>query len=203
MKRLLKWFVVPTALLLIILVVVANLLAEPASTLPAPDGATPITLADGRVESLERVLERAADRARVLAADVPETASEEVADPQQPTQGSMEQVRTVLIRSNQEPSPDETDLFTLGRYAMRKGRVEEALALLQSVPEQHERYDTAQRYIGWELLTKELDKPGLGLAYMNRALDAAPLEGENWQDASRVYLRTLGVRWDPVNNRMR
>jgi hypothetical protein len=38
---------------------------------------------------------------------------------------------------------------------------------------------------------------------MNRALNDAPLEGENWQDASRVYLRTLGIRWDPVSNRMR
>jgi hypothetical protein len=74
------------------------------------------------------------------------------------------------------------------------------MALFLSVEENHPRWDDAQRRIGWELLTKRMDRPAVGLAYLNRALSGDPADGENWQDASRVYLRTLGIDWDPVRD---
>jgi hypothetical protein len=208
MKRILKWFVVPMLLMALVLVVVANLLVDPAGTLSPPDPSLLITLPDGRHERLDELLERSAADLGQEESDEPEH------DPPDGVAAVSEEPTVVevdldaidiqqFLELSFELAPDETDVFRLGRHAMRAGRVDEALALLQSVPEDHDQYGTAQRFIGWELLTKQMDRPALGLAYMNRALDAGPLEGENWQDASRVYLRTLGIRWDPVNNVMR
>lgn len=204
MKKFLRWFVLPMVLLVGVLVAVANLMGRPGELLPSPDPDRLITLPDGRQETLGALLTRASRSAEELpvvpeAIEAPDTTGEPT--PLDPVDEVAEAL--TLFRWPAELSPDETDVFLLGRHAMRAGRLEEALALLQSVPEDHDDYDTAQRFIGWELLTKEMDKPGLGLAYMNRALDAGPLKGENWQDASRVYLRTIGIRWDPVNNTMR
>ena len=46
------------------------------------------------------------------------------------------------------------------------------------------------------LLTNRLGRPAAGLGYANRSLDADPLSGEAWQDASRVYLATLGPSFE-------
>ncbi len=206
MKRALLWIVTPIVLLLVLLVVVANVIADPASDLPPPDPSLVITLPDGdRVPLGELVARSRGSRD----AEPPAPAGPATGEPADATAADdgIEVVQgedgDTLVRFTWPPPVDPDDVFSLGRHAMRDGRTEEALALLQSVPEDHPQYSRAQRYIGWELLTLRMDKPGLGLAYMNRALDARPLDGENWQDASRVYLRTLGVRWDPVTNRVR
>jgi hypothetical protein len=201
LKRVLKFVVLPVVLVAATLLLAANLLGEPMGTLPPPDPGRPITLPDGRVEPLGDLLARLRERP----SDEPEPLGQEAPGPRDDQGGEVQatvdeaegEVRHVF---RWPPPPDEDDVFSLADHALREGRDEEAMALFLSVEENHPRWDDAQRRIGWELLTKRMDRPAVGLAYLNRALSGDPADGENWQDASRVYLRTLGIDWDPVRD---
>lgn len=191
MKKVLKLVVLPAVLIVAALVVTANLLAEPLGTLPAPDLSRPITLPDGRTEPLGELLARlASERA------APEDAGQEDADASDEGTAARVEGEDVAEGTFRFPVLDEDDVFSLGMHAMREGRDEEALALLLSVPPDHEEYSRAQRFVGWELLARRREQPRLAVAYVNRSLRADPFSGNGWQDASRVYLSTLGLDAD-------
>jgi hypothetical protein len=67
----------------------------------------------------------------------------------------------------------------------------QARALYASVPPDDPSYVLAQRRLGWEFQTKLDGDPLAGVASVNRSLRADPLDGNAWQDASRVYLESL------------
>jgi hypothetical protein len=67
----------------------------------------------------------------------------------------------------------------------------QARALYASVPPDDPSYALAQRRLGWEFQTKLDGDPLAGVASVNRSLRADPLDGNAWQDASRVYLESL------------
>jgi hypothetical protein len=90
--------------------------------------------------------------------------------------------------------PAGQDIVDLAERRLRAGDVEQALALYQSVTEDHPRFAFCQRRIGWDILTRGRDEPSRGVAFVNASIAAAPFEGNAWQDAVRVYLSTLGVR---------
>ena len=93
-----------------------------------------------------------------------------------------------------------TEIVWLARKAYNDGRLDEAVALLNEVPRGDPEYSRAQRYLGWEVLTERGGNPRAGLAHMREAIHADPLDGENWQDAARVFLASVGVPYDPVHN---
>ena len=209
MKRALRVVLLSVLLLLVLVVGLANLMGD-GEPLPPPDPALVITLPDGREEPLGDLLERLAQEAATSAAEPEAAVDEEAAaagdpprDDDDPLLARMDEEGVVRVSFRWPPPVDPTDVFSLGFHAFLEHRDEEALALLQSVPEDHPRYADAQRRIGWDLLTNRMGRPAAGLAYANRSLDADPLSGEAWQDASRVYLATLGIPWDPVQNRIR
>ena len=52
-------------------------------------------------------------------------------------------------------------------------------------------YGLAQRRLGWEIQTRFEGDPLAGVGSVNRSLRANPLDGNAWQDASRVYLESV------------
>jgi hypothetical protein len=90
--------------------------------------------------------------------------------------------------------PQGEDLVDLAEARLRAGDIGQALALYQSVGADHPRWADCQRRIGWDILTRERREPTRGVAFVNAALVAEPLQGNGWQDAARVYLCTLGLR---------
>ena len=88
--------------------------------------------------------------------------------------------------------PSDGDIFGLAEYSLLNGDHEQALALFRSLPKEHPRYGRAQRRIGWDIYTRAMNEPNLGLAFVNRSVLESPGEGNAWQDAYRVYAATLG-----------
>lgn len=206
MKRVLRWVLIPLVSLVLILVAVANFLADSEPLRPEDFAAQPITLPSGETLAFATYVERLerGDFEPVAATNERLKDAAEALDDEDPAAAILDDdgelaMDQVLFRW--PPEPDPSDPFSMGRWAYHEGRFDEALALLVAVEPDHPSYDRAQRYVGWELLTKTQDRPRAGLAYMNRALNADPLGGENWQDAARVYLRAVGVRFDPVHGR--
>ncbi|KAA3612892.1 MAG: hypothetical protein DWQ01_04090 [Planctomycetota bacterium] len=77
------------------------------------------------------------------------------------------------------------------RDLVSKGHVEEAITLLRSIPDDHPDFARAQRFIGWDLYTKELNQPRIGLTFVQRSIRESPTNGNAWQDAYRVFNRSF------------
>ncbi len=104
-------------------------------------------------------------------------------------------VLEAMLTGPAAPGPGETDLYRLGRHAARSGKIDQAVALLRSVPAEHPEYSRAQRFLGWDLYTEQLDRPDIGIDYVTRSLRADVFEGNAWQDAYRVYLKSITPGW--------
>ncbi|GJM23108.1 MAG: hypothetical protein DHS20C15_30230 [Planctomycetota bacterium] len=211
LKRVVRWVLIPLVVVVLVLVAVANLLAEPEVLRPQDFAAQAITLPSGETLAFASYLERLERGdfeprpAEVERAAMPGAAAEAGRDADSSTDSAPvgalrgDSSEPEILLTSWPPPPDPNDPFSMGRWAYHEGRYEEALALLSGVDEQHPQYGRAQRYLGWDLLTKTQNRPRAGLAYMNRALGSDPTDGNNWQDAARVYLRAVGVRFDPVH----
>jgi len=201
LKRLVRWVLLPALLLIGVLVLVVNMLAEPSDLRPEDFAALPITLPDGGAMPMGELVElmRRGEADARLGASVEQIETTEVgAGTVVVTDGNGERVEQ-RVTFRWPPPLDPNDPMSMARWAYDNGRYDEALALFSAVPEDHEQYGRAQRYLGWELLTKTHDRPRAGLAHIHRALAADPLDGNHWQDAARIYLRAVGVRFDPVH----
>ncbi len=193
-SRTLAWIVLLALALPVALVAVINVTAGPAPELEPPDPDMEITVgAEGRVVTLAELTERfVEDSALSPDAEEPSDATQRAEEEESPP--ALTPILTVW--PDPERAAREGDLVQLGRYALREGRVEEALALWRSVPRGHEDWARAQRFIGYEIYGKALDEPRKGVAYVNRALAAQPFEGNSWQDLGRVYAQSLGLSFD-------
>ena len=88
----------------------------------------------------------------------------------------------------------DPDAFDKGVDAYYAGEYEAALGYLTQVPSTHPEYAKAMRFVGWGIYANELGRPEEGVAYVNRSMAAAPLDGNVWQDLSRTYGdRLLGM----------
>lgn len=85
-------------------------------------------------------------------------------------------------------TPDDRDPYRLGRELERVGDLDHAIAMLRSVPRSHPQYARAQRYLGWDIYTQQLDQPRVGLTFVRASIHAEPGNGNAWQDG----YRTLG-----------
>jgi hypothetical protein len=180
-------------LTLLVLVFCTTLLVEVRSVdepLPAPDLAMPIHQPDGTLLPLAEVIARAnAPRPAeappvLLAPDTPAAFADTVRSPE------------ALERLIQQQLEREPTVFRLAELARHEGRLDEALALYQSVPEDDDSWGRAQRRIAWDILTKGKGDPRRGVAYAQAALRADPLTGNTWHDAARVYGSVLGFEMD-------
>lgn len=203
LKRLVKWVLLPVVLLVGVLVLVANLLSEPSDLRAEDFAALPITLPDGGsmpMGELVGLMQRGEADERLGRPLDPQESDQIDAGSVTYTDETGERVEQ-RITFTWPPPLDPNDPMSMGRWAYDNGRYEEAMALFSAVPEDHDQYGRAQRYLGWDLLTKTHDRPRAGLAHIHRALSADPLDGNHWQDAARIYLRAVGVRFDPVHGR--
>jgi len=87
-------------------------------------------------------------------------------------------------------------LYELGMLAESEGRTDEAIALLLSIPEGDRAYARACRYVGWNLLTQQQQRPEQAIGLVQQSLASNPFDGNAWQDAGRVYLQALGIDAD-------
>ena len=99
-----------------------------------------------------------------------------------------------LVTGIGQGRPEGADLVELAEERRAAGDVEQALALYQSIGEDHPRWAHCQRRVGWDILARGLGDPSRGVAFVNASLLAEPFDGNGWQDAARVYLCTLGLR---------
>ncbi len=94
------------------------------------------------------------------------------------------------------PHTTSSAAYDLGMAAYRAQDYAEAERLLAMVPPDSPRYAKAMRWIGWEIRAKQYRNAPAGVAYVNRALMADPLDGNVWQDWYRTYLHSGGSVFD-------
>ena len=208
MKRVIKFVLLPLVLLVLVVVVAFHGLAQPVAYDREAYVDLPITLSDGEQVPLGGLVERREERAAEREAAREPEADEEAGAAREVDRG---EIRTVIrsgadagsiletLRRAGVPMSPSSEIVWLARDAYQNGRLDEAVALLNEIPPGDEQYSRAQRYLGWEVLTERGGRPRAGLAHMHKALQADPLDGENWQDASRVFLASIGVPFDPVH----
>ncbi len=159
---------------------------------PSPDGDMAILLPDGSTTTLDQLIAAAPAEAEAPA-DADSAPANPSPSPPQEEGGpaSAEALAELLgedgpIHGSWLRSPDDRDLYRLGRQAAADGNPEQAAALLRSVPSSHPQYARAQRFLGWDLYTQQLDQPRVGLAYANQSVRSNPFDGNAWQDIYRV-----------------
>lgn len=202
MNRTARNVVLGLVLLPLVLVTLVNSLAIAPEQAP-PDPAMLITMPDGAQVPLAEVVEAARpDRGVEVPAGPAPTpepgASSPDEDPQTDAAAVEAEVLEVLeeLRAGRDRPPRSDDLLGLANHARRNGRPEEALALYLSIqPDDHD-YPRAQRAVGWDLYTRELHQPERGVSHVNASVLADPFDGNAWQDAARVYGRSLGLPID-------
>lgn len=180
---------------LFVVMILANVFAPP--PLPPPDPHTPIRFPDGDLMSLEEVLTWDHDREQTRK----ETQSEEGElrfDREQIEAAAQDALRQIQ-EDRRFPydlfARENMDLLDIAEYQIAQNDVPAAIALLRSIPDDHPKYARAQRYLGWDVFTRELEQPGQGLRFVNASLLKNPVEGNAWQDAYRVYLRAITPDW--------
>lgn len=158
--------------------------------LPMPDEASVEILEMSREEAADHVMDldtRRGDDRIVVVWDEDEPLTPEAV---------REHLRQRVLEQWDENPPDGSDLVELARYERHKGRPEQAVALLRSVPKGHRHYAKAQRDLAWKLYTQELKDPRRGIAHVNESIKADPFDGNAWEDLVRVYGAGIGLPID-------
>jgi hypothetical protein len=179
--------------LLLVSSVLVLLRVGDADPLPPPDGRLPIDLPDGTSLPLQHVLAQLvtgprAPIAPLVPADAPQDGDE--------VRQAADAVATARLAGALYPGTGWGAVFRLAEHHRQAGRIDQALALFQSIPEDDHDYGRAQRRIAWSILTWERNQPEVAMPYAYRALVAEPLDGNGWQDMARIYGRTLGLPVD-------
>ncbi len=128
---------------------------------PLPESTLEIHLPDGSVETLGDILEAGLAQDETL----------------QPVDASAD--------------PDDRDPYRLGRELADRGDIEPSIALLRSVPKDHPEYARSQRFLGWDLYTRELKQPRVGMHFIQQSIRAEPMSGNAWQDGYRALGHTM------------
>jgi hypothetical protein len=193
MRRTLKLAALTLLVLLVAVVVLVENRAD--EKLPPPDPATPIRLQDGTFAPLAEVLERA--RAGTLIAPRKDEDERKVlAEPDPELEARIAGIQAANLANIQAELEQQPPVFRLAEVALDEGRLDEAMALYASLPEDDPYWPRAQRRIAWDILTQQRGQPQQAVRYAQAALAAEPLEGNSWQDLARVYAGTLGFEVD-------
>lgn len=107
------------------------------------------------------------------------------------TEQQQAELEAWVEESEEDAFFDRTSLYDLGLQALSEGRTEQAIALLRSVPKDDRQYSRAQRFLGWDVYTRQQGNPEQGIPYALSSLRASPFEGNVWQDLYRVSFRAL------------
>jgi hypothetical protein len=172
-------------LLLVVFIIAISMsvgMSDPPPAPPPPN--MEIHLPDGSVQTLNEILETA-ELAQI------QQQAEELLNP--PEAGQSERRRRRYTegpnrRRTWLRSPNDRDPYRLGRELAAYGDIEEAIALLRSVPKNHERYARSQRYVGWDLYTRKLNQPRVGLSFIQESIHNDPFSGNAWEDGYRTLL---------------
>lgn len=187
-RRRLVFALLGCVLLLLALPLLMSLRTAP----PAPlDLNLEIQLPDGTRAPLSVVVERAAKPpAEPPPQDVSPQADSAVIDPfpDEEADGKLD-YQDFLEMFGEEGNPN--DLYRLAQWAEMNGRTQEAVALLRSIPSDDPHYARARRSLGWDFYARKFDDPTQGIYFVNQSLAADPFEGNAWQDAYRIYWRSL------------
>ncbi len=189
MKRLHLLALIPSAVLLTMVVAVQLAASRAERAQPQADLDMMITMPSGGSRPLREVLARLEPRA--AASETKETPPSVRPDP---LRRDEERGEDVVERAFDLQVAGEVELPTLCELAeqrFRAGDLAQARALYASVAPDEPGYSLAQRRIGWEIQTKLDGDPLAGVGSVNRSLRADPMDGNAWQDASRVYVESL------------
>ena len=189
MKRLGLLALIPCAVLLIMVAAVQSA-ASRVGRAPAPvDLDMMITMPDGGSRPLREVLSPA--EPQPAPPEVAEAPTEERRDPHRLDEGPSGTVPEGAFDSPVAGDIERVSLCALAEQRLYAGDIAQARALYASVGPGDPEYGRAQRRIGWEIQTKLEGDPLAGVGSVNRSLRADPLDGNAWQDASRVYVESL------------
>jgi hypothetical protein len=176
-------------LVVVLLGVLVNLRADGAG-LPPPDARLPIQLPDGEVVPLAELIAKLGGGTRTPiqplgVAGTPEgSTSTDAADTR------------ARLAATLYPGIAWGPAFKLAEFHRQADRLNQALALYQSIPKGDRDYGRAQSRIAWDILTLGRGDPEAAVAHAHRALVAEPLDGNSWEDLVRIYGRTLGLALD-------
>lgn len=173
MKKAVRILVLGVLTPLILFIGLANLLATDTDDIELP---TRIEMPDGRRLGVAKALAAL----EVEASEAPGSAWVPPAEGEAATQDADPMLMALRLH-------DRGTVVGLGRHLLARGRPKEALALMRAVPEDHPEYSRVQRFIGYEIFAKALQRPDQGVAYVNRSITADPTSGNAWQDAARIY----------------
>ena len=189
MKRLHLLALIPSAVLLILVAVVPLAASRAERAQPQLDLDMMITMPSGGSRPLREVLARVEPRAAAS-----ETMGTLFSGRPDPLGRDEERGEDVVERAFDVQVAGEVALPTLCALAeqrFRAGDFAQARALYASVAPDEPGYSLAQRRLGWEIQTKLDGDPLAGVGSVNRSLRADPMDGNAWQDASRVYVESL------------
>lgn len=189
MKRLQLLALIPFAVLLIMVVVVQLAASRAEHAQPQVDLDMMITMPSGGSRPLREVLARVEPRA--AASETKGTPPSERPDPLRRDEERGEDVVERAFDAQVAGGAELPTLCALAEQRFRAGDFAQARALYASVAPDEPGYSRAQRRIGWEIQTKLEGDPLAGVGSVNRSLLADPLDGNVWQDASRVYVESL------------
>ncbi|MBC8405053.1 MAG: hypothetical protein H8E15_07495 [Planctomycetes bacterium] len=191
-------------LLLVAVVLVLGFTVGGSDAPPAPPSSEmEIHLPDGTVRTLGEILNEAEQAGRqeqvsTLTEVLTEALSEVVKKPKASGQSERRRRRYTEGPNRRRTwlhSPDDRDPYRLGRELAAYGDINEAIALLRSVPKTHERYARSQRYVGWDLYTQKLNQPRIGLSFIQESIHNDPFSGNAWEDGYRTLLHV----WLPAD----
>lgn len=203
--KLLRWSLLGPLALALALIVLVQLRAVPMESSPPLDRTMVIPSPDGGTQTLGALLDelRSPGTAEPEAtrhgepehpsAEVPGAASSEAVGAPEPTEAKL---RAGGRTFPWDGDPRSMDVVDYAAFHLEGGRPEVAAELLRTLPKDDPRYSRAMRRIGWDCYTKGMDDPRRGIAFVNASLRSDPFGGNAWQDASRVYLRSLGIPMD-------
>lgn len=85
--------------------------------------------------------------------------------------------------------PKQNNVFEKGNYYyFKKSNISKALKYYQQVPENSSDYNTALRYIGYNIYCRKLKKHSIGLPYLEKAYKLSPKDEKILEDLGRCYI---------------
>ncbi len=183
MRRTILWSLLTATGLLLAAALVVMLRAGGAAELPAPDARLPIQLPDGTTLPLADVLARSARKHRPLLPTPPGAPIEPLL-PDDSVAGQL------------YPGMPWGSVFRLAESHRQAGRLEQALALFQSINSGDPDYGLSRRRIALAILAQGHGEPARAVPYAHAAVRSEPFDANSWQDLVRVYSATLGLAFD-------